>query len=235
MPTDPSCADARAQLEALVASPGPEIEGLARMLRGFAPAAQTRAAVLILFGALDDRAAARASASVSSTLDVLLLARATTLRAHPGQVSFPGGRLDPGDAGPVAAALREAVEETGLDPSGIEVLGALPELVVAPSQHVVTPVIGWWTRPSPVRAVSLGESQAVFRVPVAELLDPARRGVTVLRREGEVFRGPAFEVRAGDLDYLVWGFTAMVLHTLFERLGWGEAWDESRELALPAG
>ncbi|MFZ8299899.1 NUDIX hydrolase, partial [Staphylococcus aureus] len=83
-------------------------------------------AVLILFGTLDAVPSAHVAPAVPSDLDVLLLARADTLRAHPGQVAFPGGRVDPGDDGPVAAALREAREETGLDPAGVGVIGTLP-------------------------------------------------------------------------------------------------------------
>lgn len=189
------------------------------------------AAVLILFGVLDSLPAARAAqdAAVSRDLDVLLLARAATLRSHPGQVAFPGGRVDPGDDGPVDAALREAVEETGLDPSGVEVLGTLPEVPLEYSGHLVTPVLGWWRRPSPVRVVDVAESAAVFRAPVADLLDRRNRGVTVIRRDGREWRGPAFEVS----DHLVWGFTGILLDALFERLGWTEPWDERREVALP--
>jgi len=91
--------------------------------------AQRRAAVLVLFGVLDALPAHRAGA-VAGDLDVLLVTRATTLTHHSGQVAFPGGRIDPGDAGPAAAAVREAVEETGLDPDGVEVLGTLGELPV---------------------------------------------------------------------------------------------------------
>lgn len=187
--------------------------------------------MLILFGVLDSLPAAREAqdAAVSRDLDVLLLARATTLRSHPGQVAFPGGRLDPGDDGPVAAALREAEEETGLDPSGVEVLGALPEVPLEYSGHLVTPVLGWWRHPSPIRVVDLAESAAVFRAPVADLLDPRNRGVTVIRRDGQEWRGPAFEVSG----HLVWGFTGILLDALFIRLGWTEPWDASREIALP--
>lgn len=194
------------------------------------------AAVLILFGVLDEvRSTARAEASaVTRDLDLLLLARATTLRAHPGQVAFPGGRVDPGDAGAVDAALREAREETGLDPAGVDVLGELPRVPLDFSGHIVTPVLGWWHRPSPVRVVDEAESAAVFRVPVADLLDPARRGSTVIRRAGRTWRGPGFLVRAGDEDLLLWGFTGMIVDALFDELGWTEPWDASRELPLPA-
>lgn len=188
--------------------------------------------MLILFGVLDDLPAARSAqdGAVSRDLDVLLLSRAQTLRAHPGQVAFPGGRLDPGDSGPVAAALREAEEETGLDPHGVEVLGALPPVPLEVSGHMVTPVLGWWRQPSPVRVVDVAESGDVFRAPVADLLDPANRGITTLRRGGQIWRGAAFEVHG----HLVWGFTAILLDAIFDRLGWTEPWPRERELALPA-
>lgn len=192
------------------------------------------AAVLMLFGVLDSlpsdhEAQARA---VSRDLDVLLLARATTLRSHPGQVAFPGGRLDPGDDGPVGAALREAREETGLDPAGVEVLGALPAISLVYSRHLVTPVPAWWRHPSPVGVVDEAESADVFRAPVADLLDPANRGSTVIRRDGQEWRGPGFLVRHDSGEHLVWGFTGMLLDALFDRLGWTEPWDARRELPL---
>ena len=190
--------------------------------------------MLILFGVLDEvRSEHEAHAdAVSRELDLLLLARASTLRSHPGQVAFPGGRIDPGDDGPVAAALREAEEETGLDPTGVDVLGALESVPLAYSQHLVVPVLGWWQHPTPVRVVDEAESAAVFRVPVADLLAPANRGVTVIRQEGREWRGPAFVARHAGGEYLVWGFTGMLLDALFDSLGWTEPWDERRELPL---
>ncbi len=233
MPSDPAVrsAGARAELSALAAGG----EGWTVPLRDLPAAAPPRAAaVLILFGVLDAQPSAHDAqdAAVSRDLDVLLLERASTLRAHPGQVAFPGGRLDPGDTGPIDAALREAEEETGLDPAGVEVLGALPPVPLEFSGHLVTPVLGWWRHPTPVRVVDDAESAAVFRAPVADLLDPRNRGVTVLRREGREWRGPAFEAQG----HLVWGFTAMVLDALFDRLGWTEPWDvgdQTRRIALP--
>lgn len=188
----------------------------------------------MLFGVLDalpsdHDAQARA---VSRDLDVLLLSRAATLRAHPGQVAFPGGRVDPGDESVVAAALREAEEETGLDPAGVEVLGTLGRVPLEFSRHLVTPVLAWWQHPSPVRVVDVAESADVFRAPVADLLDPARRGSTVIRRDGHEWRGPAFLVPHATGEHLVWGFTAMLLDGLFDRLGWTEPWDAAKELPL---
>lgn len=193
------------------------------------------AAVLILFGVLDSVASDHraAAGAVSRDLDVLLLSRATTLRSHPGQVAFPGGRLEAGDAGPVDAALREAREETGLDPAGVDILGTLGPIPLAYSQHLVTPVLGWWRHPSSVRAVDVAESAAVFRAPVADLLDPTNRGSIVIRREAGVWRGPGFLVHHPTGEHLVWGFTGMVLNGLFDRLGWTEPWDRDRELPLP--
>ncbi|HEY0119745.1 MAG TPA: CoA pyrophosphatase [Cellulomonas sp.] len=191
-----------------------------------APASARHAAVLVLFGRLD-AVPARSDGPVPADLDVLLQRRATTLGHHPGQVSFPGGRLEPGET-PEQAALREAVEETGLDPSGVEVLGTLGDLALPASNHRVTPVPAWWARPSAVAAVDHAETVDVFRVPVADLLDPAGRAVVVHRRGGTEVRTPAFEV-AG---VLVWGFTAMVLDGLFDGLGWTVPWSRSREVTV---
>ncbi len=200
--------------------------------RGTAEAAR-EAAVLVLFGVLDDHPAHRtADAAVPADLDVLLLARAASLAHHPGQVAFPGGRLEPDDDGPVAAALREAEEETGLDPTGVEVLGTLGELALQVSNHVVVPVLAWWARPSAVAAVDRRESSTVFRAPVADLLDPAGRRTAVV--PGTPYAGPAFLVPDGpEQHHLVWGFTAMILDRLFDELGWTEPWNRARTVPAP--
>ncbi|AMB58310.1 NUDIX hydrolase [Microterricola viridarii] len=179
------------------------------------------AAVLVLFGVLDAvPATAGLPGPVPADLDVLLVRRAATLGSHPGQIAFPGGRQDDTDADATATALREAVEETGLDPSGVRTLGVLPEIPLAVSNHLVTPVLAWWTRPSEVVAVDHAETVDVFRVPVAELLAPANRAVTVHGSH----RMPAFTVGGR----LIWGFTAIVLARLFDDVGWSEPWDTER-------
>jgi 8-oxo-dGTP pyrophosphatase MutT (NUDIX family) len=172
-----------------------------------------RSAVLMLFG------------EGPQGPDVLLTQRAATLRSHAGQVSFPGGRLDPTDAGPAEAAVREAQEETAVDPSGVVVVGLLPELYLTPSQHLVTPVLAWWQRPSPVVAAE-AEVARVARVPVSELVDPQNR-FRVGHPSGYV--GPGFAVRG----LFVWGFTAMLLDRLLGLAGWELPWDESRLEPLP--
>ncbi|MFD0758171.1 NUDIX hydrolase [Arthrobacter ulcerisalmonis] len=182
-----------------------------------------KAAVLMLFGRLDDVPAASSKPLAPADLDVLLLERASTLGSHPGQVAFPGGGIDAGETA-VAAALREAEEETGLDPAGVEVLGALQELGLPHSNFLVTPVLGWWRSPSPIRVVDYGESAQVFRVPVRDLLDPDNRVLATLERDGMTFSSPGFTVNG----VLVWGFTGMLLSGLFDQLGWSVPWDEQR-------
>lgn len=181
------------------------------------------AAVLVLFGPLEGQVP-RGPGDV----DVLLVERATSLGHHPGQIAFPGGRLDPGDDGPVGAALREAREETGLDPHGVDVVGTLAGLPLPVSNHVVTPVLAWWARPSPVGVVDHGECAAVFRVPVSELVDPANRRLARVSRGGSAFDSPAFVVGGR----VVWGFTGIVLDRVLAGLGWAGPW-ERRLLDIP--
>lgn len=169
-----------------------------------------RSAVLILFGQTEGHGG-----------DVLLTERAAGMRTHAGQVAFPGGAVDEGDDGPVQAALREAQEETGLDPAGVRVMGVLPELSLPPAGFVVTPVVGWWSTPSPVGVADAREVARVARVPLEELLDPANR-FQVTHPSGHV--GPGF--RAQGL--FVWGFTAGLLARLLALAGLERPWDRSR-------
>lgn len=191
--------------------------------------ASRSAAVLVLFGVLDAEPAQHQCASVPADLDVLLVVRASGLRDHPGEIAFPGGGVEAQDATLQATALREAWEETGLDPAGVEVLGLLPAVPTV-SRFEVTPVVGWWREQSRVGVVDAGESAAVFRVPVADLVDPAHRCVSVLRRGSEEWRMPAFQLPQG----LLWGFTAGIVAGLLDELGWSEPWDEGVEVT-PAG
>ena len=174
------------------------------------PADGRRSAVLILFGH-----------DAEHGPDVLLTERASTLRSHAGQVSFPGGRTDPGDADAVATALREAEEETGLVPAGVVPLAVLPDLFIPPTGYVVAPVIAHWADPTAVHAVDPSETATVVRVPVATLADPVNR-FQVRHPSGYV--GPAFSV-AG---LVVWGFTGGLLSALLHLGGWERPWNASR-------
>ena len=161
--------------------------------------------------------------------DLLLTERAHTMRSHPGQVSFPGGSIDADDASPAAAALREAEEETGLDPAGVDVLATLPELWLPPSNFAVTPVLGWWREPGPVSVVDPAEVHTVLRVPLEELLDPQHR-VTVTHPMG--YRSPGFLI-GEQHDLVLWGFTAGLVNKLFDHVGLTRDWDATVEHPLP--
>ena len=163
-------------------------------------------AVLILFGEGPDGP------------DLLLIQRSKGLRRHAGQPAFPGGRIEGDDLSPEAAALREAQEETGLSPTGVEVLCRLPELYLSFSDFRVVPVLGWWRTPSEVYPADPGEVAAVFRVAVPDLVDPANR-VMVRYGEGSQWT-PGFRVDG----MLVWGFTGMIVDRLLSLGGWELPW-----------
>jgi len=151
--------------------------------------------------------------------DLLFIQRSEGLRLHAGQPAFPGGAIDDGDGGPVGAALREAVEEVGLDPGGVDVVGMLPEVFIPRTDFRVFPVLAWWRRPSAVAPVDAGEVAAVERVSVAELADPATR---LLVRVPDGRTTPAFRVRG----MLIWGFTAALVDRLLALGGWEKPWDQ---------
>lgn len=156
---------------------------------------------------------------------IVLTERSGHLRSHAGQVSFPGGKLDPGET-PVQAALRETWEEVGVDPSDVEVVGSFPDLWLSPSRNAVTPVLGWSSSPGPLRVVDPGEVARVERVTVDDLVDPSHR-FTVKGPSGYV--GPGFEVS----DLFVWGFTAQLLTVLLDAGGLTRPWDETVRRRLP--
>jgi 8-oxo-dGTP pyrophosphatase MutT (NUDIX family) len=143
---------------------------------------------------------------------VLLTRRSSRLKHHPGQIAFPGGKVDPVDTGPVAAALREAEEEVGLPRSAVEVLGLLPRHRTV-TGFAVTPVLALVTKPfTPVPEA--GEVEEVFTVPLSHVADPSRYSV-----ESRLWRGQRrFYYTVPWGPYYIWGATARILRGLAERL-----------------
>lgn len=139
---------------------------------------------------------------------VILTRRRRDLRSHPGQISFAGGRLDPGET-VEEAALREAQEEIGLRADTVEVLGVGPKFYIPPSRFWVVPVVGRWRDPHPVD-VNPWEVDAVLEVPLEQLLDPDRWRHVPLSLRGSSW---AWQLDDGDL---LWGATAIVMALLLE-------------------
>jgi 8-oxo-dGTP pyrophosphatase MutT (NUDIX family) len=151
------------------------------------------------------------------TPGVLLTVRAATLSRHPGQVAFPGGRIEASDATIEAAALREAEEEVGIPPASVELLGRLPDHVTGTGFRV-SPVVGILPAATPLRP-SADEVAATFVLPLSVLLDPAAP-----RRETMLLRGVprAFWVWPHE-THRIWGATAAILVALADKLRAGGA------------
>lgn len=143
---------------------------------------------------------------------LFLTKRSSALKHHPGQIAFPGGKQDPGDADITAAALREAHEEIGLAPGNVEVLGLVPAHETVTGFHV-TPVIALVKEPfDPVAEV--GEVEEVFDVPLEHVLTPSNFSVQSRRWRGS--RRHYFTVPFGP--YYIWGATARILRSLADAL-----------------
>jgi 8-oxo-dGTP pyrophosphatase MutT (NUDIX family) len=145
-------------------------------------------------------------------LTVLLTQRASHLKAHPGQISFPGGRVEAGDAGPWQAALREAEEEIGLPPRHASLVGYLSDHLVLTGFRI-TPVVAF-VRPGFDLSLDRTEVEEAFEVPLDFVLDPANR----VARE-RVYAGHSFMTY--DIPYHgrhIWGATAAMLLSLADRL-----------------
>lgn len=183
------------------------------------------AAVLVLFsGPPSDQA----DGGPPDDADLLLTVRASTLRHHAGQAAFPGGASDPGDDGPVATALREAHEETGIDPGRLHPLATMERTFIAPSGFHVVPILAYSPDPGPVAVVDEAETAVVARVPVRAFINPDNRLMVYRRTFSRRFAGPAFLLN----EMLVWGFTGQVISAMLDVAGWAKPWDTSdiREL-----
>ena len=148
-----------------------------------------------------------------SGLNVVLTRRNARLKHHPGQIAFPGGKQDAGDATPLAAALREAREEIGLSPERVEILGAFDGHDTV-TDFAVTPFVGL-VRGAFTPVIDRSEVEEAFEVPLSYLLDPAN-----MRRHGRRWGGRWREYYAVPYGpYYIWGATARMLKSLSDRMG----------------
>lgn len=141
----------------------------------------------------------------TSPLHLVLTRRTTSVESHRGQISFPGGSMDPGEDA-VAAARREANEELGVDPAGVTVLGQLSPLYIPPSGFCIYPVVAY-AAARPNFVPSPHEVAEVLEVPLDHLTAPATRCEEVWDIRGEPVRVPYYAFG----PHKVWGATAMVL------------------------
>lgn len=148
---------------------------------------------------------------INDRLHVVLTRRRDDMRRHAGEISFPGGRTDPGDVSPTATALRESDEELGLPPENVEVLGALSPVGTFVTNYLIYPVVGWIRRPGEW-LISPHEVDSVLELDVGALRAGHARQRLV--RHGIPFDTDTYTVD----DHLVWGATGRILGELLDRL-----------------
>lgn len=144
---------------------------------------------------------------------LLLTRRTDHLHDHPGQIAFPGGRVDATDESPEATALREAQEEIGLTPDRIELIGRLPDYYITATGFRVTPVVGLLSRPLSLKLDEFEVAEA-FETPLSFLLDPANRRRGSIHHEGVTREYWAMPWQG----YNIWGATAGMIVSFAEHL-----------------
>jgi 8-oxo-dGTP pyrophosphatase MutT (NUDIX family) len=143
---------------------------------------------------------------------MLLTKRTEKMRSHAGQIAFPGGRVDATDPSPEDAALRETEEEVGLDRSFVEVIGRMPDYVTG-SGFRVAPVLGI-VKPGFLLTLNADEVSDAFEVPLSFLMNPANH-----TRDSGIWRNrERFFYRMPYQDWMIWGVTAGIIRTIYERL-----------------
>jgi 8-oxo-dGTP pyrophosphatase MutT (NUDIX family) len=145
---------------------------------------------------------------------LLFTRRSSQLNKHRGEISFPGGSRDPGDASLAATALRETWEEIQIAPEQVEILGTLPPLFTVVSNFWVTPVVGWLPAGLPPLVPNPAEVEEIIEAPVAALADPAIFHEEIWTREGKPH--PVHFYDYGQ--YRIWGLTGFILSTLLRLL-----------------
>ncbi len=143
------------------------------------------------------------------SISTLFMQRPVYAGVHSGQISFPGGKAEPGDTDLLETALRETLEETGVESSDIEILGTLTPLFIWVSNMIVTPVVGW-TGKKPSTDYTSGEVVFLFEADLGRLLDPS-----CIKEKIQKIRGERLKIKYFDYKgHVIWGATAMILNEL---------------------
>jgi len=141
---------------------------------------------------------------------ILFIKRSQEVEYHKGEISFPGGLCEKGDAGLEKTALREAFEEIGIHPKDVELLGMLDDMKTISTHYRVTPVVGVIPYPYPFTIQGV-EVDDIIEIPLNHLLDEGSRGEESITRDEMTYTGQVYHYK----HYLIWGATARILKNLF--------------------
>jgi len=176
-------------------------DSLRDMLEGHRPTARKASVLLGLF-------------DQNNETYLTFIRRASTLRAHSGEIAFPGGATEVNDVSPIVTALREAQEEIGLDSSRVEVLGTMPPVFTVVSNFLITPVVAYLPEGPGILQLQRSEVAEVILLPLQGLADPAIYHTEQWMRDGVSHTVYFFDYGS----YRIWGATARMLNTLLELL-----------------